>query len=43
MGRSQPGGGIDGRLVFHGDMRGELDVQARIAVGGEYAGSVVVQ
>ena len=43
MGRSQPGGGIDGRLVLHGGARGVLDVQARIAVGGDYAGSLVVQ
>lgn len=43
MGRSEPGGGIDGRFVLHGDVRGELDVDARIAVGGEYRGSVVVR
>jgi hypothetical protein len=42
MGRSQPGGAIDGRLVLHGDVRGELDVDARIAVGGEYGGTLVV-
>ena len=43
MGRSEPGGAIDGRLVLHGDARGALDVDARIAVGGEYAGMVVVR
>ena len=43
MGRSEPGGAIDGRLVLQGDVRGEMDVDARIAVGGTYQGSVVVQ
>ena len=42
MGRSEDGV-IDGRLVLHGDVRGELDVDARIAVGGEYDGTVVVR
>jgi len=41
-GRSQPGGAIDGRFVFSSGMAGELDVQARIAVGGTYEGAVVV-
>ncbi|HUF26423.1 MAG TPA: hypothetical protein VMM18_05505 [Gemmatimonadaceae bacterium] len=43
MGRVQPGGRIDGRLVFHGDVRGELEAEAIVAVGGEYRGSVVVK
>ena len=43
MGRSTPEDGIDGRLVLHGDVRGELDVAARIAVGGTYQGSIVVR
>lgn len=43
MGRSEPGGAIDGRFVLHGGVRGELDVDARIAVGGEYRGSIVVR
>lgn len=43
MGRSDPVDGIDGRFVLHGDVRGELDVDARIAVGGSYRGSIVVR
>ena len=44
MGRVEPGGQIDGRLVFSsGDVRGELDADAVVAVGGEYGGSVVVR
>jgi len=42
-GRVQPGGTIDGRLLFSGDVRGELSADARVAVGGEYSGTVVVQ
>lgn len=43
MGGVEPGGHIDGRLVFTGGVRGELDASAVVAVGGEYAGTVVVQ
>jgi hypothetical protein len=43
MGRVQPGGQIAGRLVFSNGMSGVLDVDARVAVGGEYSGSVVVR
>lgn len=43
MGGVQPGGQIDGRLVFTGDVRGELSADAVVAVGGTYGGSVVVR
>ena len=42
MGRVQPGGAIEGRLVFSNGVQGVLDVEARVAVGGEYRGFVVV-
>ncbi len=42
MGRVQPGGAIEGRLIFSNGVEGRLDVEARVAVGGEYNGSVVV-
>lgn len=42
QGRVQPGGHIDGRLIFSNGVAGELDAQAQVAVGGEYQGSVVV-
>jgi hypothetical protein len=43
MGRVQPGGQIAGRLVFSNGVAGRLEVEARVAVGGEYGGSVVVR
>lgn len=43
MGRVQPGGRIEGRLVFSKGVRGRLEVDARVAVGGTYRGSVVVR
>jgi hypothetical protein len=43
MGGVEPGGAIDGRLVFSNGVAGQLDVKARVAVGGEYRGSVVVK
>lgn len=43
MGRVQPGGQIAGRLVFSNGVQGRLEVEARVAVGGEYGGSVVVR
>ena len=42
MGGVEPGGDIDGRLVFSNGAAGKLDVDARVAVGGSYSGSVVV-
>ncbi len=43
MGRVQPGGQIAGRLVLSNGVQGRLEVEAQVAVGGEYAGSVVVR
>jgi hypothetical protein len=43
MGRVAVGGTIDGRFVFSNGVAGELDVNAIVAVGGEYSGSVVVK
>lgn len=43
MGRVQQGGAIDGRFVFSNGVAGELDVNAIVAVGGEYRGMVVVK
>jgi hypothetical protein len=43
MGRVQPGGQIEGRLVFSNGVSGVLDADAIVAVGGEYSGSVVVR
>jgi hypothetical protein len=42
MGRVQPGGRIEGRLVFSDGVQGRLQVDAVVAVGGDYVGSVVV-
>jgi hypothetical protein len=43
MGRVQRGGRIDGRLVFSNGVAGRLEVDAQVAVGGDYHGSVVVR
>src|SRR5687768_3714415 len=43
MGRVKPGGDIDGRLIFSNGVSGKLDVVARVAVGGDYSGSLVVR
>jgi hypothetical protein len=43
MGQVEPGGHIAGRLVFSNGVAGRVEVDARVAVGGEYAGSVVVR
>ncbi|HEX6068213.1 MAG TPA: hypothetical protein VFZ18_00270 [Longimicrobiaceae bacterium] len=43
QGRSAPGGAIDGRFLLQGGVRGALKVEARIAVGGTYEGTVVVR
>jgi hypothetical protein len=42
MGRVQPRGAIEGRLVFSNGVQGRLEVEAVVAVGGEYRGFVVV-
>ena len=42
MGQVQPGGQIAGRLILSKGVQGRLQVEARVAVGGEYRGSVVV-
>ena len=41
MGRVQPGGQIEGRLILSNGVQGRLAVEAQVAVGGEYRGSVV--
>jgi hypothetical protein len=43
MGRVQPGGAIEGRLLFHNGVDGRLEADAVVAVGGTYDGSVVVR
>jgi hypothetical protein len=43
MGRVQPGGQIAGRLLLSNGVQGRLEVDAVVAVGGEYSGSVVVR
>lgn len=43
MGRAAPGGAISGRLIFTGGARGRLAVDAQVAVGGQYRGSLVVR
>jgi hypothetical protein len=42
MGRSQPGGLMDGRFVFSNGVSGRVDADAQIAVGGTYQGHLVV-
>jgi hypothetical protein len=41
-GRSQPGGHISAHFIFYHGVEGVLDVEAQLAVGGTYHGSVVV-
>jgi hypothetical protein len=43
MGGVQPGGTIDGRLVFSNGLAGRLDADAVVAVGGDYEGSLVMR
>ncbi len=44
MGRVQPGGKIEGRIIFSRGVQGRLEIEdTRVAVGGEYSGSVVVR
>jgi len=42
LGQVEPGGHIVGRLVWSNGVAGKVDVDAQVAVGGEYRGSVVV-
>jgi hypothetical protein len=42
VGGVEPGGQINGRLIFSNGVQGSLEVEAVVAVGGEYHGSVVV-
>ena len=42
-GRVQVGGAIAGRFVFSKGVEGRLDVDSRVAVGGDYRGMVVIQ
>ncbi len=39
----QPGGAIDGRLIFSRGIQGRLEADAVVAVGGTYRGAVVVR
>ena len=41
-GRVQPGGHIDGQLIFSNGVSGELEAEAQVAVGGEYHGTLVL-
>jgi hypothetical protein len=44
LGRVQPGGEIEGRIVFSRGVQGRLEIEETfVAVGGEYSGSVVVR
>jgi hypothetical protein len=43
MGRVRAGGEIAGRLVWSRGVQGRLEVEAVVAVGGEYSGSVVIK
>jgi hypothetical protein len=44
MGRVQPGGEIVGRILFSRGVQGRLEIEdTKVAVGGEYSGSVVVR
>ena len=43
MGGVEPDGRIDGRLIFSNGVAGKLDVVARVAVGGDYSGSLIVR
>ena len=38
----EPGGAIDGRLIFSNGVAGVLDADAIVAVGGTYSGTVVL-
>ena len=44
IGRVQPGGQIEGRILFSRGVQGRLNIDETIvAVGGEYSGSVVIR
>jgi hypothetical protein len=43
LGRAEPGGHIAARLLLSHGVQGVLAVEAQVAVGGEYHGSVVVK
>lgn len=40
-GRVQPGGHIEGQIIFSNGVSGALDASGQVAVGGTYSGSVV--
>lgn len=42
QGRSLEGGRIEGRIIASGGVAGVLEVDAQVAVGGSYSGSIVV-
>ena len=42
QGRVQEGGEVEGRIIASGGIAGVLEVDAQVAVGGSYAGSLVV-
>lgn len=42
QGGVQPGGQIEGRIILSRGVQGVLEVDSRVAVGGSYRGSVVV-
>ena len=42
QGRVQEGGRIEGRILASGGLAGVLQADAQVAVGGSYAGSIVV-
>lgn len=43
QGRVQEGGRIEGRILLSNGLAGVLDVEAQVAVGGSYTGSIVVR
>lgn len=43
IGGVEPGGEIDARLILSNGVAGSLEVEAVVAVGGEYSGSVVIR
>ena len=43
QGGVEPGGEIDAHLIFSRGVAGVLDADARVAVGGDYRGTVVVK
>lgn len=43
MGSVQPGGRIEGRLIFSNGAAGRLETDGMVAVGGDYQGTIVVR